>query len=138
MSDEQLQAWLAQLPLGQVLDIDGESIYLKLHGDGAELGALLLPAPTPLQVRNALQAGFSNARLYGAGLAYQRNENKLMLMQWLPGVSAWQDAADPLEQLLDQLAGWRAAGVSQNAAPAAVGINPDERRVRMQLTGSRS
>lgn len=137
MGDDELQAWLAQLPLGNTVDIDGESIYLKVHAEGAELGALLISAPSPQQVQLALEAGFSHAREFDAGLAYLSSENKLMLTQWLPGVYSWLDAVDALERLLDQLASSRAAGTMHAAARVAVGINRDERRFRMQLTGSR-
>lgn len=147
MDTDDLQAWLAQQAMGCLIDLDGESIYLKADADGAELGALLLSAPTGEQIRLALQQGFSHALAYGAGLAYyvdQAAGDSLRLSQWLPGIRSWQEAAHPLENLLTQLAAWRATSAPKasmpevSLAPApALAFDRTEQRLRMLMTAGK-
>ncbi|MFC5474028.1 hypothetical protein ACFPM8_08650 [Paraherbaspirillum soli] len=141
MDSDDFQTWLAQQAMGCMIDIDGESIYLKAHADGAELGAVLETAPTGEQIRQALQQGFSNALAYDAGLAYHADHadgDSLRLTQWLPGIRSWQQAAQPLENLLTQLAAWRAmfapkASVTSVSAAPASALDRTEQRLRMLM-----
>ncbi|AIY39656.1 hypothetical protein LT85_0496 [Collimonas arenae] len=145
MDTDDLHTWLVQQEMGCLVDLDGESIYLKADAGGAELGALLLPAPTGEQIRLALQQGFSHALAYGAGLVYHADHavgDSLRLSQWLPGIRSWQEAARPLENLLTQLTAWRvifapkASTLDVSLAPAAA-FDRTEQRLRLLMTAGK-
>lgn len=131
MSDH-LEAWLATLPVGEPVAIDGEQAYLRLYPDGAELGVYLLRSYTPAQLDEAARAGFQSARQFDAGLAVL-DDGALALNQWLPRVAGWPEAIGPLEEILNQLSLWRAL-LAPAVRRAESSHNPGEQRVRAMFT----
>lgn len=135
MSD-QLEHWLAALPVDEAVVVDGETVWLRRHpdgaGPGAELGVILLREFTPAQLEEAARAGFHSARQFGAGLAVQ--DDALVLNRWLAGADGWIDAAGALEDILNQSAMWRAW-----LAPARPrrdeGVSAQEQRIRARFAG---
>jgi len=117
--------------------VDGESVYLKIHLGGAELGATLLRSCTQIQLRNALRIGFTSALTHDAGLAQAPDGRALLLTQWLPGVRSWPEAAGALENLLNQLALWRAALAPPDAARPLPSVDRNERHLRTLLAGAK-
>lgn len=109
MLSEELEQWLLSLPLDEPCEIDGENVYLKLSNGGAELGLVLIPRPTGVQIADALRTGFQGALEFDAGLALSTDSGDLILNQWLSGVEAWSDVSEALESILNQAALWRAA-----------------------------
>lgn len=136
---KQLAGWLAAQPLGARVAIDGESVWLRPGEGGAELAACLWPDPSGEQVQAALRHGFASARDFDAGLALADDGRGLVLSCWLPSCRSWSDAAPALEQLLDQLAAWRAALAPPPAQQraAAGGAARHEQRMRAMLAGAR-
>ncbi len=117
--DDDLMPWLAAQALGVAVRIDGESVYLRAGVGGAELGAYLWSDYTSVQLEDAMRQGFAGALEFEAGLGCAPDGPGLVLSQWLPQVDDWRGAAPALEQLLNQLAQWRAA-----LAPARPGRRP--------------
>jgi hypothetical protein len=114
----QLEHWLDSLSLEQPVEVDGETVSLELHPDGAMLSLNLCAAATGAQLADALHTGFQSALEFDAGLALSE-DGALVLSQWLPAASAWRDAAEALEGLLNQAAMWRAAMAPDRPAQAA-------------------
>lgn len=135
----QLAGWLQAQPLGARVAIDGESVWLRPGEDGAELAACLWRDPSGEQVQAALRQGFASARDFDAGLALADDGRGLVLSCWLPSCRGWSDAATALEQLLDQLAAWRAALAPVSSQPrlATGGAARHEQRMRTLLAGAR-
>lgn len=137
-NDHDLMQWLVAQRLEVPVEVDGETLYLKQHSTGAELVGTLLHAPTQEQLVRAMQQGFTNALEFDAGLGLASDGNSLTLMQWLPGVRSWSEAVFALENLLNQLASWRAA----IAPPALVRVantkttERSEQRLRMMFAGT--
>lgn len=121
--------WLADLPADAPLTLDGESAYLTVAEDGAELGVYLLSGATDAQLEDAARTGFQSARQFDAGLALREDGSTLVLCQWLPDVASWEDAAGALEQLLNQLAMWRAA-LAPSRPRHDGAADPSEQRIR--------
>lgn len=136
-SREEWEEWLQAQPLGELVEVDGESVYLQPYGGGTELGAVLIHSCTPGQIRDALQQGFASAMHYGAGLALSADGEKLLLTQWLPYVSGWAQAADSLEALLNQLEAWRAELVPPRPEQLPEMSVRTEARLRGMLSGAR-
>lgn len=132
----ELDEWLGSLPIDEPVNIDGETVYLKLDGDGAELGVEFLEGASEEQIRSALQRGFQMAMEFDAGWAMPPGGGTLLLTQWLPGVTDWTEAADALELLLNQVAALRAAETETvNRVEAVDGMSREERRIRSKLLG---
>lgn len=131
LSEQQLVDWLQAQPLDTPVAIDGESVYLKTYPDGAELGAHLMSAYTHTQLQRAMQQGFSSAINYDAGLGKSADGNSLVLTQWLRNVEHWSQVAKPLENLLNQLAPWRAAIAAAQPLRAPTVLTRVEHRLRM-------
>lgn len=135
MQISELDEWLQGLPIDEPVEIDGESVYLKTSADGAELGVVYFDEVTGEQINDALRRGFQMAMEFDAGWALSADGSKLLLTQWLPGVSQWTEVPDALELLLNQVAAMRAA----EGAPKDVMekySSRDERRIRSKLFGS--
>jgi hypothetical protein len=137
-SDDDLQEWLQAQPLDTPVEINGESVYLKVEANGAELGAFLLHGHAQSQLREALLQGFSSAIDFDAGLGQSADGNSLTLTQWLPGVFSWRQAADSLERLLNQLSVWRAALEPAARMPVANTRTRTENRLRKNFAGARA
>lgn len=105
-NDQGDDQWLDTLPLEQPVEIDGKWVCLRLRPGGAELEGLLFSNYTQQQLEYALNQGFSSAIVFDAGLGESSDGRDLVLSQWLPGAYRWRDAAQALENLLDQLDGW--------------------------------
>lgn len=143
MRDHQdLLLWLGEQSPSNPLAIDGESVYLRLADGGAELGVHLWPGATVAQLQDALKHGFASAIEYDAGLGLAPDGQGVVLSQWLPAVHGWDEAAVALEQLLNQVASWRAqlGPVVQAAARVPAGISAaarQEQKMRRLLAGGR-
>lgn len=126
---------LAQ-PQGLALDapvsIDGESVYLRLHQDGAELGAHFLEAVTGRQLQDAMQLGFQSALEYDAGWALSDDGGTLLLTRWLPDAQGWADAQEALAQLLEQVELLRTVTTIATTKPDH-GSSREERLIRSKL-----
>ncbi|MET3133295.1 hypothetical protein AAKU55_003585 [Oxalobacteraceae bacterium GrIS 1.11] len=133
----ELAQWLPTQLLDTPVRMAGESVYLRVRADGAELGAYLWHDATPQQLEDALKQGFSSALEFDAGLAL--DGRGVVLSLWLPSARGWQDAADALENLLNQLARWRAGTAPGGVAPRAPAPRGDrhEQRMRSFLAGGR-
>lgn len=136
-ADRDLERWLDSLPLDETVEIDGESVYLKIHAAGAELGACLFRSCTQTQLQEALRMGFASAITHEAGLGLSADGKALLLTQWLPQVQRWPQAAKALENLLNQAATWRAALASRTANEAVGAADRHERRLRTLLAGGK-
>jgi hypothetical protein len=135
---DELAQWLAAQPLDTDVDIDGESVYLRLRPGGAELGAHLWREGSQLQLQEALQQGFSSACEFDAGLGLSPDGRGVVLSQWLAQARGWADAVDALEALLRQVARWRAELAPPRrelGAPRAA--ERQEQRMRSLLAGGR-
>ncbi len=132
--DNTVAAWLARLAPGVPAEIDGETVTLTPRPGGAELSAVLYAPSNGERLNAALRLGFSSALHFDAGLRLSEDGNNLLLSQWLPGVTHWSQAAQPLETLLNQVAYWRLNLAPQPAANS--GQSPRQRqelRMRMAL-----
>jgi len=133
MSDH-LELWLEGLPVDEAVVVDGETVYLRRHPDGAELGVYLLRDFTPAQLEEAARAGFHSARQFGAGLALADDGHALVLNRWLPGAGGWLDAAGALEDILNQSALSR-AWLAPSRPRREEGLSAQEQRVRARFAG---
>jgi len=133
MSDH-LELWLEGLPVDEAVVVDGETVYLRRHPDGAELGVYLLRDFTPAQLEEAARAGFHSARQFGAGLALADDGQALVLNRWLPGADGWLDAAGALEDILNQSALSR-AWLAPSRPRREEGVSAQEQRVRARFAG---
>ena len=120
MAEEELKQWLLGLPLDDACEIDGERVYLKPDDGGAELGLILAVRPTGAQISAAARSGFQGALEFEAGLALSGNGGALVLNRWLEGIEAWSDAAEALEDILNQAALWRDAMAASRSTSGAV------------------
>lgn len=136
MQISELEEWLQGLPLDEPVFIDGESVYLRVEDGGAELGAVFLDSVTGEQILEALRQGFQLAMEYEAGWALSTDGGKLLLTQWIPGVSDWTEVPDELEKLLNQVAALRLAEDVGTKFKTEDMPNRDERRIRSKLLGS--
>ena len=134
---DEIERWLDSQPLDEPIDINGELVYLRVQGEGAELGLYLSRDYTPAQLEAALKKGFNSALNYSAGLGVSTDDHALVLTQWLPGVTRWIEAADPLEQLLNQAELWRRSVKSVQIKPVSLEGNRNEQRLRMAFAGAK-
>jgi hypothetical protein len=130
---------LSELPTSQWVDIDGMAVRLQLEVGGAVLSAELPAALTIESTMRHLELGFSNALEFNAGLAIDPEGRRLMLTQWLAGITNWPDAESALESLLNQV------DVCRTVCPPSVSVGVkqasreslrqrEERRLRAQLS----
>ncbi|RAN49088.1 hypothetical protein RB25_07425 [Herbaspirillum rubrisubalbicans] len=108
MSMESPDHWLQTLPLDEPVVIDGETVFLRVQPEGAELGVYLAGQPSDSALADAMRVSFQSAREFEAGLGWEPDAGPV-LSRWIAGASGWHDLAEPLEQILNQLALWRAA-----------------------------
>ncbi|TQK12972.1 hypothetical protein FB599_0379 [Herbaspirillum sp. SJZ130] len=134
MLSEDLEQWLQGLPLGEPFDIGGESVYLQVGDGGAELGVILVREPTDAQITESMRCGFQCALEFEAGLAIPDDGDALVLNRWLPDAETWADAADALENILNQAGLWRAAMKPSNGRQAEDSSRA-EQRLRTALNG---
>jgi hypothetical protein len=131
--------WLQSLPLGSPVEIDDEVVSLDVKPAGAVLSGRLLAPYTQAQLQDALACGFRNALFHEAGLGVSPDGNELVLNRWLPNVRRWADATQELEDLLNQLAAWRAelapSGLAQSLLATVAGRN--EQRLRRLFAGAK-
>ena len=128
----ELERKLQAFPLDEPVSIDGESVYLKVDLDGAELGVHFLESVTDQQLQDVLQLGFQNAMEFDAGWALSSDGSTLLLTQWLPGVRDWTQASEALEQLLNQVEVLRTLEVI-TSTKTEHNSSRDEQRVRSKL-----
>lgn len=133
MHSEEMEQWLLSLPLGEAIDIDGEQAYLNLGEGGAEIGVILLAEPNQAQIADAMRTGFQAALEFEAGLALSPEGGELLLNRWLPGVEAWSDAAEALEDILNHASLWRAL-MAAGSGPGEAVLR-DDARMRRALNG---
>jgi hypothetical protein len=134
---DEFEQWLQAQPLDEPVEIDGESVYLKVRPKGAELGVFLIHSYTQSQLRDALKQGFNSARQYDAGLGRTPDGNNLVLNQWLPHVSGWSQAVLPMENLLNQVSMWRASLVAPKVIKMESMANRNEQRLRMMVLATK-
>jgi hypothetical protein len=135
--DDELGRWLEAQPLDEPVEVDGESVYLKVLADGAELGACLVRDYAQDQLHDAMKLGFRSATEFDAGLGVSEDGSSLMLTQWLPHATGWLDAAAALENLLNQLGMWRAALDPVKEQQWGTGSNRNEQRLRKLFMGEK-
>ena len=128
----ELERKLQAFPLDEQVSIDGESVYLKVDLDGAELGVHFLESVTDQQLQDVLQLGFQNAMEFDAGWALSSDGSTLLLTQWLPGVRDWTQASEALEQLLNQVEVLRTLEVI-TSTKTEHNSSRDEQRVRSKV-----
>lgn len=133
MQSDELEQWLLSLPLQEPCEVEGERVYLNLADGGAEIGLVLLVQASAAQVADALRTAFQGALEYEAGLALAPDGGDLLLNRWLPGVEAWSDVAEALDELLSQAALVRAA-MASGAGPSDA-VRRDDERMRRALSG---
>jgi hypothetical protein len=136
-NDDDFLQWLKSQPLDEPVEIDGESVYLKVREDGAELGAFLVHSYTPAQLQDALKQGFNSATRYDAGLGRTADGSSLVLNLWLSDCTGWAGAAEALENLLNQLSEWRAVFVPPKVLQMDSQTTRNEQRLRMLFTGAK-
>jgi hypothetical protein len=136
-TEDDLSQWLRSQPLDVPVEIDGESVYLKVRNDGAELGVVLIQSYTRAQLHEALRQGFNSATQFEASLGRTPDGNHLVLNQWLPNVSGWTDAGPALESLLNQLSMWRAALAPTKVIEMDKVTSRNEQRLRMLYSGAK-
>lgn len=139
ISDDELAQWLANQPLNEVIDLGSESVYLRVHHQGAELGAYLIHAYTPGQLQDALKLGFRSALNFDAGLGRSQDGNSLILAQWLPNVRNWTQAVEPLEKLLNQLHMWKTELIPGETPAKSImsAVSRNEQRLRRSFAGAK-
>lgn len=86
------------------LHIGSQEIFLRVCPTGAELSAILVHEPTHQQIMERLLLGFSSAIHFDAGLTLSSDGEHLLLTQWVPDATCWQDVSRELENLLNQIA----------------------------------
>lgn len=127
-----LEQWLQSLPLNQPVVISGESVYLNVGESGAELGCVFLASFSEDQLDAALKMGFESAIEFDAGWSVSAETESLLLTRWLPQVSTWEQALEPLENLLNQVGTLRAAMVPSEPKEEE-SLRPKEARIKMKL-----
>jgi len=136
--EDDFEQWLQSQPLNEAVELDGEFVYLKVQAGGAELGVYITRSYTPAQLHDAMRQGFQSAIHFDAGLGEADAGDSLVLTQWLPNVTGWTDAVEPLEKLLNQLATWRAAMNPGKPKPTDKATdNRTEQRLRMLFAGKK-
>jgi hypothetical protein len=81
--------------------------------------------------------GFRSATMFDAGLGLTADGKVLVLNQWLPRVSSWPEAAQSLENLLNQLGEWRADLTPETSVTEKVTART-EQRLRSLFKGATS
>lgn len=137
MVSDEISQWLSEQPLDQPTDIDGEEVYLRVQKTGAELGLYLVRDYTPDQLEKVLKQGFNSSLKYSAGLGVSPDNHALVLSQWLPGVASWVEAAQPLEQLLNQAEILRTGLETVKSGRSNLAADRNERRLRNAFAGAR-
>jgi hypothetical protein len=135
--DDEFEQWLQAQPLDEPVEIDGESVYLKVSSRGAELGVFLIRSFAPSQLQEALKQGFNSATKYDAGLGRTPDGENLVLNLWLPNVSGWLEAAQPLEDLLNQVCMWRDELAPPKTTHREGVPNKTEQRLRKLFQGAK-
>jgi hypothetical protein len=130
MYDPDTEHWLQTLPVASPVAIDGVEVWLKAFPVGAELGAYLLHGFSEAELQDALRHGFRGAVEFDAGFGLSPDGGSLCLSQWLPGVSGWVEAAEPLEKLLNQVGLLRE---SIDPARNALMHNPVQERIEQRM-----
>lgn len=126
---------LDELPINQKVELDGIAVQLEVMPSGAILSAELNDHFKLVSVTHYLQLGFSSALEFDAGLAFDSERQRLVLSQWLPGVSNWFGAADALESLLNQVDVCRSAQKERlRSAMKEPARQRAEQRLRAQLS----
>lgn len=136
--DGETRDWLAEQPLGQPINIGTEYVYLTVRDDGAELGAYLIQNYAQIHLETAMRNAFYSATWFNAGLGRTADGKTLVLNLWLPHVSGWQEAVEPLENLLNQLRLWRAELMPSTEKRPDKVADRTEQRLRSLLTGAKS
>lgn len=134
--DDEIGQWLREQPFDEPVEIDGESVYLRVQSNGAELGAILTRSFSRLQLQDALKQGFQSALDFDAGLGCSDDGTILVLNQWLPHVQDWVGAAEALEKILNQASMWREALSPGRPQQMDKMGNRNEQRLRMLFTGA--
>ncbi|WP_075257003.1 hypothetical protein [Herbaspirillum camelliae] len=137
MVSQEMEQWLQALPLGEPIDIGGESVCLLVDDDGAELVLVLLREPSQAQIAEAMRSGFQCALDFEAGLAIAEDSGALVLNRWLAQAETWVDVAEALEDILNQAGLCRVAMKPSTARPAQE-ANRAELRMRAALNGGTS
>jgi hypothetical protein len=132
MQIDDLEQQLQGFPLDELVTVDGESVYLRVQHDGAELGVHFMDAITDRQLHDAMQLGFQSALEFDAGWALADDGATLLLTRWLPDAQGWADVPEALEQLLNQAAQLRTLAAITIAGPD-LGASRDERQMRARL-----
>jgi hypothetical protein len=122
--------WLRALPLHVPVVIDGVTLWLKPGARGAVLLALLEPGCSEQRLQAMLCHGFRCALEFDAGFGLGEDGVSLCLLQWLPGVGGWLEAAEALAGLLDQVDTLRLAG---DPVGNALGNGPMRDRTEQRL-----
>jgi hypothetical protein len=138
MNDLELEEWLRSQPLTKPVSVGGETVYLNVGDNGAELVCVFLPSFDKDQLEAALKTGFESALEFEAGWSIESEEGALLLSRWLPSVTDWVHAAHALENLLDQVGALRS--MMTPTEPEAVKHElpkerwlPDEARMKSRL-----
>lgn len=137
MTDAGTEQWLHTLPLGETVAIDGIEVWLKVSAEGAELGAYLLHAYSEPELQTAVSLGFQAALEFDAGFGLSPDGKSLCLLQWLPAVSGWTQAAQPLEDILDQVGMLRESMGAQRYPAPDPAQDRLEQRLRKKFEGER-
>lgn len=130
-----VESWLEKLPVGKPVTVEGEPVFLRVGENGTELGVILFTAPTDAQLIDVSRIGFQSAMQYSAGLGIWEEEDAVVLSRWLPHVTSWPEAAEPLEELLDQAALWRSALDRNTPKANTPELSANERRIRAMIAG---
>jgi hypothetical protein len=134
MTDD-VESFLHSLPLGKPVTVEGEPVFLRVGENGTELGVILFTAPTDAQLIDVSRIGFQSALEYDAGLGIWAEEDAVVLSRWLPSVTSWPEAAEPLEELLEQAALWRSALAPSAPKATSPELSANERRIRAMIAG---
>jgi hypothetical protein len=132
MQTDDLEQQVQGLPLDEPVTVEGESVYLRVLQEGAELGLVFMESITSRQLHDAMQLGFQSALEFDAGWALTDDGATLLLTRWLPDAQGWTDVPEALEQLLNQAAQLRTLAAVTGAAPDPGGSR-DERQMRARL-----
>jgi hypothetical protein len=133
MQNDDFEQQLLAFPLDEPVAIDGQSAYLRVDPDGAELAVLFLDTASGRQLQDALQLGFQSALEFDAGWAMTADGSSLLLSRWLPGAEGWADAAEALDQLLNQVELLRSLVTITGGSDHS--LRRDERFIRSKIMG---
>lgn len=138
MSQDTQATALLDLPVNEAVNVDGIQIRLQISDSGAVLSAELGIELTAESTQRCLELGFSNALEFDAGLAMNAARRHLLLTRWLPDVTAWSDAENALESLLNQVDVFHAvlqkSNVKKSEMPArGLSRQEEEKRLRARF-----